>query len=205
VPHWNGQEGSVIPAALSLSALTLDVVVALAQRPNGAGATDLARMVRGAPTSVQNCLKLLVTHGLLDRDGLDYRLRREHPAMPELVALGLRLPDPLDAIRIVVRANDAVEFAAVDDGGYIVGTAASPSPAVAGILDDSLETIRRGRTPPPHILQFPMEDLVRILRSAMGLRGRLAAAQIEKGGIRRLSQMGEAPPDAGTSGRTQIS
>ena len=91
--------GSPIAAPLSLSALSIDLVVALAQRPAGVGAGELARIVGGAPTSVQNGLRLLAAHGLVLRGASRYALVPGHPAAAELVALGLRLLAPESAIR----------------------------------------------------------------------------------------------------------
>src|SRR5207248_10297409 len=102
-------EGDTIAAPLSLSALSLEIVVALAQRPRGAGSSELARIVEGPKTSVQSPLRLLVRHGIVAQAAGQFSLADQRPGVPELVALGLRLGDPVDTIRLVLRASDVVE------------------------------------------------------------------------------------------------
>src|SRR5215210_1373052 len=97
--HTWPQEGRRIAAAFTLSALGLDLIVALDQRANGTGSSELARIVGGAPTSVHHSLGLLVAHGIVRRQSSAYTLASEHPAFAELVAVGLRLPAPTAAIR----------------------------------------------------------------------------------------------------------
>ena len=178
------QEGAPIAAQLSLSALSIDLVVALAQRPAGVGAGELARIVRGAPTSVQNGLRLLAAHGLVLRGASRYAFVPGHPAAAELVALGLRLVAPEAAIGLVLRACDSVEFASVDLTGFVVGTRPDASSESMAILESSLATIRRDRENVPVVLRFDSDELTRILRSAIGLRLRVMTATILKGTVR---------------------
>ena len=81
-------------APLTLSALSLELAVVLAQRPDGSRAADLTRIAEAPHTSVQNSLRHLVDHGFVRRSGLLYWLVADHPAAPELVNLGLRVPPP---------------------------------------------------------------------------------------------------------------
>src|SRR6476660_2599508 len=76
---------------LSLSALGFDILIALAQRPEGIGAGALGRLVDGAPTSVQNNLRVLAAHGLVRRTATRYTLIPDAPGGEERVAAGLRL------------------------------------------------------------------------------------------------------------------
>jgi hypothetical protein len=156
----------------------------------------LARIVDGPPTTVQNSLRQLVTHGLVTRDGARFILSELHPAAAEVVALGLRLPAPEAATRIVVRANTSIEFAVVDETGFIVGTRAEPGAESVALLDSSLATIRRGRPEVPPVLRFETHELGRILRSALGLRSRVAAADLVKGTVRPAGPLdGAAYPE----------
>ena len=190
--YTGGEEDAQIATSLSLSALSLDLIVALAQRPDGLGAGELTRIVAGPPTTVQNSLRLLTTHGLVIRDGSRFTLAGTHPAAAEVVALGLRLPPPDAATRIVVRANTSIEFAVADETGFIVGTRAEPDPEAVALLDSSLATIGRGRPEAPPVLRFETHELGRILRSAVALRRRVAAAEVIKGTVRAAGPLDDA-------------
>lgn len=169
---------------MSLSALSIDLVIALAQRPDGIGAGELARIVDGPPTSVQNALRRLTIHGLVTRRVSRWTLESSHPAASELVSLGLRLAAPQEALRLVLCASDRVEFACMDGGGFIVGTGTRATPKAAGAFATSLEAIRRGREDVPIVLQFEIDELARIIHSAILLRTRIGSADVLKGGIR---------------------
>ncbi len=174
---------STVP--LSISALSIDLLVALTQRPDGMGAGELGRLVDGAPTSVQSSLRTLATHHLIRRDGAKYLLAADHPGVEELVAAGLRLSSPEEALRLVLRASDSVEFASQDAGGFVVGLREKPNPASMAALERSLATISRGRPiTVPTVLRFEIDELARIVHSAMGLRSRLRSATILKGAVR---------------------
>ena len=185
--HSRGGRPSI--AALNLSALSLEIVVALGQRPSGMGAGELARITRGAPTSIQNQVRGLVGGQIVARDAGRLALNPAHPARAELVALGLRLAPPRIAMRLVVSANPAVEFATVDDGGFVMALSDKPAVEDLATLDTALAIIRRDRADVPMIVRFSMEDLARILRSAVGLRTRIAAAELLKG-VRRTGPSG---------------
>ena len=195
--YTSGSGGSPIAAPLSLSALSIDLVVALAQRPAGVGAGELARIVDGAPTSVQNALRLLAAHGFVTRGSSRFALARDHPAAAELVALGLRLPPPDAAIRLVLRASDIVDFAAVDNAGFVIGTRPGTGTALLDALDDALATIRRDRAESMSVLRFESGELGRILNAAVGLRRRVLEAQIIKGVVRPVG-----PSASGTARST---
>jgi hypothetical protein len=165
--------------------------VALAQRPDGVGtgAAALARTTQGAPTSVQNSLRSLAAHGLVRRGPGGYALAADQPAAEELIALGLRLAPPRAAIGLLIRANDSVEFACVDETGFIVGMQPNPAPDALARFETSIETIHRGRSDVPVVLRFDTDELARILRSALGLRTRVASAEIVKGGVRGVGPL----------------
>ena len=175
-----------------MSALSLEIVVALAQLPRGAGSSELARIVEGPKTSVQSALRLLVRHGIVAQANGQFSLVDQRPGVAELVALGLRLGEPVDTIRLVLRASDVVEFACVDAGGFIVGERVRAEPDEAEAFESSLAAIARGRADTPIVLRFELDELARITHSAIGLRTRVAAAEILKGGIRRLGPSGAA-------------
>jgi hypothetical protein len=115
-----------------------------------------------------------------------FTLPDQRRGVKELVALGLRLPESDQAIRLVLRASDVVEFACVDAGGFIVGERARVEEGEAEAFEASLETIARDRADVLPVLRFELDELVRITHSAIGLRTRVAAAEIVKGGVRRL-------------------
>jgi hypothetical protein len=175
----------VTATPLSLSALSIDMLVALAQRPDGFGAGELGRIVEGAPTSIQNNFRVLLGHGLAERQGSRYVLASDTPGVEELVGAGLRLAAPAQALRLVLRANSAVEFASEDLGGFIVGLRAKADPSAMEALERSIATVRRGRpVAVPAILRFEMEELSRIMHTAVGLRTRIASAMVLKGVVR---------------------
>jgi hypothetical protein len=170
---------------LSLSALSLDILVALDQAGSGLGSGPLGRVVEGPPTSVQNNLRALLAAGLVRRTATRYLLAVDAPGAVELVAAGLRLAVPEAAMRLVARANPAVEFASEDAGGFVVGLATNADEPSLAALDRAIATIRRDRpaTFPP-VLRFQMDELSRIIHSAIGLRTRLGAASVVKGAVR---------------------
>ena len=179
-------------APLTLSALSLGLAVALAQRPDGSRAAELTRIAEAPHTSVQNSLRHLVAHGFVRQSGPLFWLIADHPAASDLVNLGLRIPSPEAAIALVLRANDAVDFAFVDEIGFVVGERRADHPAAWLALDRSLTTIRRDRDR-PRIVRFETVELARILRSAMGLRARLARGEPLKGLLPRPRD-----PDSGS-------
>jgi hypothetical protein len=135
---------------------------------------------------VQSALRVLVRHGLVVQSEAQFTLADQRRGVKELVALGLRLPESDQAIRLVLRASNVVEFACVDAGGFIVGERARVEEGEAEAFEASLETIARDRADVLPVLRFELDELVRITHSAIGLRTRVAAAEIVKGGVRRL-------------------
>ncbi len=165
-------------APLALSALALNLVVVLSQRPSGSRANDLGRILAAPHTSVQTTLRHLEAHGLVRRDGAGYWLRDDHPAMPEVVALALRLPPMADALALVVRANEAIEFACVDGIGFIVGERRALAPEAWVQFERALAEVRRDRDDAPLLVDFATADLARMLHSAVGLRTRIGLATV---------------------------
>jgi len=179
---------------LSLSALSLDILIALDQAVGGLGAGPLGRVVDGPPTSVQNNLRVLLAHGLVQRTATRYSLVADAPAAEELAAAGLRLASPDAAIRLILRANPAVEFACQDPGGFVVGQATNADETAIVALERGIATIRRGRSAAvPPVLRFQIDELSRILHSAMGLRTRVASAVVVKGAVRAPGRSAALP------------
>jgi hypothetical protein len=131
-------------------------------------------------------------HGLVERVGSQYHLNSAARGAPEIVALGLRLPAPELAIRLVLRANEAVELAIFDPGGFVVGERGAGDGESLDRLDDALEAIRRDRADTPAVLRFQTGELARLIRTAIGLRSRVAMGEVVKGTVRRV---GPVPPD----------
>jgi hypothetical protein len=171
--------------------LSFDILVALDQAGPGLGAGPLGRAIEGPPTSVQNNLRALVSSGLIRRSATRYQLVADAPGAEELVAAGLRLAVPEAAIRLIARANPAVEFASEDPGGFVLGLANAVDDMAIAALERAMTTIRRGRpaTVPP-VLRFQMDELTRILHSAVGLRTRIGAASVVKGAVRAPGRSG---------------
>jgi hypothetical protein len=163
--------------------------VVLSQRPTGLGAGELVRLTDAAPTSLQNTLRLLVANGLVGHRSSRYFLSTDHPALAEVVATGLRLATPQDALLLVMRASEYVEFACIDEAGFVIGTQANADPDSAAAFEGAIATIRRDRGDVPVVLRFETEELARILQSAIGLRTRIASAQPVKGIVRRVGPL----------------
>jgi hypothetical protein len=139
-----------------------------------------------------------VANQIVRREGSAFMLLPERVGVRELVALGLRLPSPTEVIRVVLRANEAVEFACLDASGFVVGERGASTEHAVGLLDATLDDIRRDRTDAvPVVLRFETGELIRILRSAVGLRTRVAMAEVVKGSVRR---MGPLPTGASPTG-----
>ncbi len=174
-----------MPRRINISGTGLEIVLALSQSP-GARATELAAVLELPLTTVDAALRVLVTLGIVERDASHrrYTLRAQHAAYAELIALAERMPSMQRAMDVVLRANDAVDFAARDDDGYIVAVEPEAG-ADLDALDGALERINAGREEAPQVMRFDVGDFNRLLRVVPSLRARAVAARTVTGSTRR--------------------
>jgi len=183
----------------------LAVTIALHQRPDGARLTTLAGAVdKVTSRTVQSALRRLSELGLVERYGQrhpHYRLVQPHPAVPEFVALALRLPEPEQALSVVVRSSPAVWYAAAaDDEFMIVQFDDAPEPAMAK-LQQAIEIMGARGRPMPRVVRFPRAEFLRLLRVAIGFRVQaLALAPIKGHLIARPAELDEPVVADGTAG-----
>jgi hypothetical protein len=178
---------------LTLSPIGFDIVLALSQSPDGLRLADISRVIGSPMSSTQTALRILVANDIVQRGGQDpprYRLSPDHPARTELISLAAILPDPPHAIGLILRANPAVSYAAVDDDGFIASESRNAAPAAVGALDSALGTVASARTNAPDVVRVGEEELDRHLRVAVGLRSRARHAVTIKG----------TPPEAARGG-----
>jgi hypothetical protein len=165
---------------LTLSPLGFDIVLALSQAPEGLRLADIGRIIGSPVSSVQTALRVLIANRLVERADVDpprYGLSSEHPARAELASLATVLPEPAHAIGIILRANPAVRYAAVDSIGFLVADARSDAPSLMRMTDD---------------------ELGRLAKVAMGLRSRVRQALTIKGRPPTGLQAGEPGDTSGT-------
>jgi hypothetical protein len=178
---------------LRLSPIGTEIVLALSQVPDGLRLTELATVTGSAVSSIQGGLRALGRTGLVMRGAvrpLRYRLASEHAGLNEVTSLAAALPEPIDAISIVLRANRSVEFASYDALGFVVSQRPSPNTVDWSVLDEQLERIRSAHPESPPVLRLESDELDRYLRIGVGLRARLTAGIIVKGRV--------PPADAGS-------
>jgi hypothetical protein len=108
-------------------------------------------------------------------------LAPNHPARLELISLAAVLPDPPHAIGVILRANPAVAYAAVDGEGFLVSERHHPPKGARETLDQQLEHIAGARAKTPDIVRIAEDELERHLRVAVGLRARVRRAVTIKG------------------------
>jgi hypothetical protein len=177
---------------LALTAISLDIVIALRSDPDGLRLTQIAGAIGSPVSSVQAALRSLVQHGLAERVGPvppRYRLT-DHPAATPLERLALLLPEPAHVIGIVLRADPDVVYATVDRAGFVVGLEDGDRADGGTRLGEALSTVRGSRPDAPPVDISSMEELRRMLRVSLGLRARLDDAVAVKG---RVGARGEAP------------
>jgi hypothetical protein len=169
---------------LTLSPIGFDIVLALSQALDGLRLADIARVISSPISSAQTALRILVANDIAQRLAKDpprYRLAPAHPAREELVSLATVLPEAPHAIGVVLRANPAVGFAAVDADGFLVSQRNEAPAGAVEILDRQLALIAGARADAPDVMRIPEDELERHLRVAVGLRARIKRAVTIKG------------------------
>jgi hypothetical protein len=188
---------------LTLTPISFDIVVALGQQPDGFRLSPLAQAIGSPVSSVQAALRILVATRLAERVEAAppyYRLNRSNPAYAHLLGLAMVQPDPGHVAGILLRANPAVAFAAVDARGFVAGL-------VPGMVADpesdrdrllrALDTIRESRDNVPPIELFEQDELARHLTVSVGLRDRIRSAIVLKGRIPKTQGVPASRPAAG--------
>lgn len=189
----DGIDGASAGRRLTLTPISFDIVIALAQLPDGLRLSSLAHAIGSPVSSVQAALRVLVANRLAVRRGSSppvYALAATHPAGRALQELALALPEPAHATAIAVRANPAVELAVVDSAGFLVGIASSGDAAARARLTDTLAAIRTRRPDVPPVELVDQAELTRHLAVSLGLRDRVRRAVVLKG---RIPRTGSAP------------
>lgn len=174
---------AALPRRLTLSPISFDIAIALGQLPDGLRLSPLAHAIGSPVSSVQAALRILVATGLAMRVGNSppvYRLAERHPAFEPLVALALNVSEPAHALAIVLRANPAVRFAAVDARGFIAAIGGDTIEARLR-LERALETTRGASGAVPRVELFDEDELARHLAVSVGLRDRVRSAIVLKG------------------------
>lgn len=186
---------------LNLSPIGFDIVLSLSQTPDGLRLADLAHVMGSPVSSVQTALRVLVANQLVRREEVDpprYRLTPDHPARDELASLATVLPEPAHAIGVILRANPVVTYAAVDGMGFIVAERDEAAAAPREALDHHLGLVADSRPETPAVMRASETELDRLLRVAVGLKGRAAKALTIKGRLpaRRDEPHGRGRPGA---------
>ncbi len=185
---------------LNLSPIGFDIVLSLSQAPDGLRLADLARVMGSPVSSVQTALRVLVANELVRREEVQpprYRLTPDHPARDELASLATVLPEPAHAIGVILRANPVVTYAAVDGMGFIVAERDEAAAGSREALDRHLGLVADSRPGTPAIMRASDTELERLMRVAVGLKGRAAKALTIKG---RLPVRRAEPPGRARSG-----
>lgn len=204
--RFRGEDGG--PARrLTLTPISFDIVVALGQLPDGLRLSPLAHAIGSPVSSVQAALRILVATKLAERVEAAppyYRLNTASPAYVHLLGLAMVQPEPAHVAAILLRANPAVIFAAVDAGGFVAGLAPGDDEDMVANRDRlmrALGTIRGDRTDVPPVELLEHDELTRHLVVSVGLRDRIRAAIVLKGRIPRGSS---APADRTVRGVRQL-
>jgi hypothetical protein len=169
---------------LTLSPIGFDIVLALSQAPDGLRLADIAHVIGSPISSAQTALRILVANDIAQRLAKDpprYRLAPGHPAHSELISLAAVLPEAPHAIGVVLRANPAVAYAAVDSEGFLVAERLDSGAEAVDLLDRQLGMIAGARQDAPEVMRIPEDELERHLRVAVGLRARVRRAVTIKG------------------------
>jgi hypothetical protein len=169
---------------LTLSPIGFDVILALSQAPDGLRLAAISQVIGSPVSSVQTSLRVLVSNDLIRREGAEtprYVLSPDHPAQSALASTSTLIGDAAHAIAIILRANSAVAWAAVDSGGFLVGISPDAQPGAVERLDRHLELVAGGRPDSPDVLRMPMPDFERLARVALELRDRARRAVTIKG------------------------
>jgi hypothetical protein len=169
---------------LTLSPIGFDIVLALSQAPDGLRLADIAHVIGSPISSAQTALRILVANNIAQRLAKDpprYRLAPAHPARAELISLAAVLPEAPHAIGVVLRANPAIAYGAVDSEGFLASLRADAPAEALELLDHVLGLIAGARPDVPEVVRIPEDELDRHLRVAVGLRARARRAVTIKG------------------------
>lgn len=169
---------------LTLSPIGFDIVLALSQAPEGLRLADIAHVIGSPTSSAQTALRILVANDIAQRLAKDpprYRLAPGHPARAELISLAAVLPEAPHAIGVILRANPAVAYAAVDADGFLATLRTDAATDAIELLDRQLEMIGGARIDTPEVVRTPEDEFARHLRVAVGLRARARRAVTIKG------------------------
>jgi hypothetical protein len=182
---------------LTLSPIAFDVILALSQAPGGLRLAEISHVIGSPVSSVQTSLRVLISNDVVRREGADpprYFLANDHPARTALASTATVIPEAAHAIALILRANPAVSWAAVDSAGFLAGLAPDSPSAAHTALEQHLEMISSARPDSPDVERMPMPELDRLVRIALELRARARRA---------LTIKGLPPIAARTGGRDQ--
>ena len=191
---------------LTLTPISFDIVAALGQLPGGLRLSPLALAIGSPVSSVQAALRILVATRLAERVEAappHYRLDVKNPAHEHLLGLSMIQPDPAHVVAILLRANPAVTFAAVDAGGFVASVLATSGEAGTDHdrLTSALGAIRAARDDVPPVELHEHEELARHLAISIGLRGRIRSAIVLKG---RVPKPSTTPSGRASTGARQL-
>lgn len=189
---------------LTLTPIGFDIVLALAQVPDGMRLSALAAAIGSPVSSVQAALRILLANGLAERVGdapPHYRLADRHPAHAHLVDLAVVLPDADHALAVILRASPAIEVAVVDAAGFIASVRDDARPEDRERLRRMLDQVAGARRDTPPIELDEHESLTRLLGVSLGLRARMREAITLKGRIPRTVRSPAPPPEPTETGQ----
>lgn len=172
---------------LIASSVALDLLLALTQRRDGARLAELADAVGAALSTVQRAVRLLLADKLVERHGRSrplYRLRPDGVGLAALIDLAFASSPVERVMRVVLRADRAVEFAARDPGGHIVVEHPLADPRDALALDTAIERLERAHGKVV-VLRLDHHEAIRRVRDDEALRSRVVRAAILKGNLAR--------------------
>lgn len=132
------------------SGLAPGLLVALTQAgAGGISLRGLARALGRRDSAIQRALPALVDSGFVKASGTSgapqYALARTHPVAEEMLRVAAHQIPTQDLAQILVRANDAVEFAGLDDGRLVVVYRDGSDPRARLSLEHALRDIAAGR------------------------------------------------------------
>lgn len=183
------------PRRPTLSPIGLDIVLAASQVPHGIRLSDLATVIGSPVSSVQTALRILGAHGIIRRHGgavPRYGVSIAHPAWEQIVDLATVLPEPEHAMAIILRANPAAAYAAVDAHGFVAAIDDALNAEASLLLDRHLNLVRATHHPLPALLRVPQEEFGRLVVVDLELRRRLEVAITLKGSLPRVPRSGLA-------------
>lgn len=170
-------------ARFASSDVGLEVLVALQQRPDGLGLSEIARCLRRGTSAVQRALDVLTEDGLLQHEGgrTPFVPHAAEPAAAAAQIVALRLLPSRAAIRLALRASPVPAFA----GESAQGFAYVPRP-LAGDDEEvrlaaALTVIATGRPETPAVERIPEPEVrssARVARRLSRMEALTGAAEI---------------------------